>query len=302
MHSFYEPVQILSQGEYHPPQVNPQAVGAFFSGGVDAFYTLLRNGSGRQPIAEYGITHAIFLFNLDLTGSQFKSYEKAAKRIRAFTEPIGIELITGNTNGHRFRSGIPKADPALSRGPSAGARMLATAMALSGGLGKIYIGSSCRFDYTHIEATNAVVDPYLSTEWFEVIHDGLVEERHDKIDFLVDKPETYDLLRVCRWEPNGVMNCGECPKCTRTMTHLAILGKLQRYTTFPDFKAWRILKWFSRHEEAHFGQFLLPVALKEHRWQLAGWLGLALFIAGLTKGIKRLVQLVIPDYRRAIPR
>jgi hypothetical protein len=299
---YYAPVEIRSKGAYQAPLVTPSGVGAFFSGGVDAMHTLLRHVKGRQSVGGYGITHAFFLFNLDLHGKSIESYHKAIDEFKGLTEELGIELITGNTNIRRFRAGSPKLDPGLSRGRAAGAHLVAAAMTLSAGMSKVYIASSARFDYTEIEPSTLLLDQALSTEWFEVIHDGVVDERHDKIVFVADQPETFDRLRVCRWIPDGVMNCGECPKCVRTMTNLAILGKLERYSTFPPLKYWRIIKWFSRIEESYFLPNLLAEAIKYRRWRIAGLLWLSWQIARLSELLLRLVRTVAPDYRRVIPR
>ena len=61
--------------------------------------------------------------------------------------------------------------------------------------------------------SSPVSDGLLGSRNFEVVHDGAVDERFDKLRHLANWDEALDLLRVCLADPQHHRNCGHCQKC-----------------------------------------------------------------------------------------
>src|SRR5207302_11088078 len=79
-----------------------------------------------------------------------------------------------------------------------------------------------------------LVDPRWSTEAVDVVHDGCEANRIEKIRRqIASSPLALQSLRVCWRGDSASYNCGECPKCLRTMLALHLAGTLPRATTFP---------------------------------------------------------------------
>ena len=83
--------------------------------------------------------------------------------------------------------------------------------------------------------SHPMLDPHFSSSEIDVQHDGTRFERLQKVEIIANWPAGLRILRACQNPllPAGVLNCGECEKCTRTMTELLVLGKLQEAKTYP---------------------------------------------------------------------
>jgi protein-arginine kinase activator protein McsA len=64
----------------------------------------------------------------------------------------------------------------------------------------------------------------LSSNAFQIVHDGAAFPRLDKMREITKWPEAMQNLRVC-WQGNQKdRNCGRCEKCVRTILNFRILG------------------------------------------------------------------------------
>ena len=294
---FYQPIAIHCDGYRHEEVERGKGVGLFFSGGVDSFYTLYQNMPENQPVPGYQVTHGIFLFRFDLHTHKEKSYKKFLASYQRLFDDLGLELIPASYNDSEFVPRVPGKNNFNFRGNTYSAGFSGCGLTLSRGLHRLLIASSSVFTYTKIQGSSYLHDQELSTEWFEIVHDGLVEDRMDKTSPLASWAPTYNTLRVCWWQPDGVMNCGKCPKCVRTMTGLELIGALDRYTVFPKpFRPWRILRRMTTIQEAYFADEMFYIALKRKRWGIAVLLGIALVISKIRKIAKSVVQIFAPNF------
>ena len=115
---------------------------------------------------------------------------------------------------------------------------------------------------------------------------------------LAEWPAAYDTLRVCWWDPDGVENCGRCPKCVRTMTTLEIVRKLDLFSTFPrPYHPGRVLTRLSSIKDAHYLREIQVLAVENGRTGIAVLARMALWFASLKAFAKRLLQAINPSYR-----
>jgi len=201
-----------------------ERVASFFSAGVDSAHTLLRN------ITE--ITHLIMLSAFEVRGNTPESWRQMVEKQTVFTRTIGKELIPIENNlrlwadQRKLQWGWAQVFILQSMGPLLKSK-------------RIYIASG----YTYNEsALDPLTDPMWSTESTEVIHDGAGFRRREKMRELCKNQNFLDNLKVC-WRSQHD-NCGECPKCVRTMLALYLLGaksqalpKLDSLTKLKNFQA-----------------------------------------------------------------
>jgi hypothetical protein len=188
------------------PACCASGVGAFYSGGVDSSFTVLR----RLDEIEFLILINGFDFQSDAS-----TFARVVERNRRYCDRLGKELLVAETNyydfGRRYR---------VTRAASCGGLLASVASGL--GLRQVHIASS--YDYLDLPAygSHPLLDPLWSTEAAEFIHDDAEVCRTSKLEFVAQHAEALENLHVCWRDP--VENCGDCSKCLRTMICLRLLG------------------------------------------------------------------------------
>lgn len=200
----------------------PRGVAAFFSGGVDSYYTTLKN------LDE--ITHLIFIHGFDIDLFNEDLAERTLVAMRKSAAELGKQLIEVRTD---VRSWLDRND--VDWGPEGFGPLLAhVGLALANVVSKIYIPASHTFDDMKPNGSHPDLDPLWSSDAVSFVHDGVEATRAAKIKLFVDSDAAMRHLRVCWWNGNNDYNCGECEKCVRTMLNLYIAGGLERCATLPD--------------------------------------------------------------------
>jgi hypothetical protein len=199
---------------------------AFFSGGVDSFYTLLKHkyGHGTLPVP---LTQIIFMRGVERTAEESNDVETSEKWAREVASALGIRIISGETNIRASLSGLRNEinwdDHYL------GSALAAVALALPFRLGYVCIPSA--FSYNHLIAhgSTPLLDEMYSTERLSLIHDGSEVTRASKVAKMIewDRDLVLARLRVCWLNAGGAFNCGKCRKCVRTAVPLRVLGVWQ---------------------------------------------------------------------------
>ena len=137
-----------------------------------------------------------------------------------------------------------------------------SSVALILNISRHYIPSSYNYPYLDPDGSHPMSDHLLSTESVEIIHCNADVKRIEKIEFISQFPETYSCLRVCGFYSVGLKNCCRCEKCLRTMTSLALFGKLHKYKTFPlKLTHKSIRQSLMNYHNYHFGEELLACAV-----------------------------------------
>jgi 7-cyano-7-deazaguanine synthase in queuosine biosynthesis len=192
---------------------------AFFSGGVDSFYTALKH---REEISSLLLVHG---FDIELENAALRAL--VSDRIGRAAAALGKPLIEIETNGRSLtdphvRWDIHQFGPALA----------GVAVAASGLAGRILIPASESYDHLDPCGSHPLLDPLWGTERAVLVHDGAEASRIEKVRAIAGFDAALELLRVCWENPEGAYNCGRCEKCVRTMLNLKAAGALDRCSAF----------------------------------------------------------------------
>jgi hypothetical protein len=207
-------------GTTAPEAPSSGTVGAFFSGGVDSFYTVQKHRAE--------ITHLIFVSGFDVPLYRPKMVEMIAREVRKTAQEIGLPLIEVETNLRQFSDGT-----FFSWENQHGAALAAVAHLLAPAFGKIYIPSSYALPFLAPYGSHPGLDPLWSTQSLQVVHDDFDVTRFRKVGALSTWDTAVRNLRVC-WElKEGQYNCCRCSKCMWTMAYLRAFGALERASSFP---------------------------------------------------------------------
>lgn len=201
----------------------------FFSGGVDAFNTLLCHLKENVTL--------LTLWGADVKLDDKGGWDNVLRHIESTSNDFGIEYITIKSNlkdfynsnilndrikyiekewWHDFQHGI-------------GVISYAAPISYLTHKGTVYFASSFTAndigEYTC--ASDPTIDNFLKFCGSTVIHDGYEFTRQDKVHNIVQycrKNNKKIELRVC-WESTGGKNCCQCEKCYRTMLALFAEGE-----------------------------------------------------------------------------
>jgi hypothetical protein len=220
---------------YEPVNANGP-VGLFFAGGVDSSYSLLSHFEEIDAL--------VIVFGFDHSMSDQEKRE-SIERNGLLAKRLGKELIVVETNHSRFL-----ADLGVSRTFVYAATLAAIAELL--GLRRCYVASSHSCSHLRPNGSHFALDPRFSNGATEIIHDDISVSRLEKTRAVAAHPELLENLRVC-WEyPNH--NCGECPKCLRTMTALWLCGAAG---PFPPLGVHRVCEMAAQSEIEYVMSMLL---------------------------------------------
>lgn len=207
-----------------PPR--PRRSAAFFSGGVDSFYTYLKHQA--DPAESDRISSFILVNGFDINRRNLPLWERTLKHIRsiAAADGVGLTVVRSNIQG--------LVEPLLLWDYSHGGCLAAVGLFLRGAFHQIYIPSTHSVAEQIPWGSNLALDGHWSTEGTTFVHDGTEATRLDKVSSQIARsPLAVEHLRVCFANENGAYNCGRCDKCLRTMINLYVAGALEKSGTFP---------------------------------------------------------------------
>ncbi len=194
-------------------------IATFFSGGVDSFYTLLKN--------QEEITDIVFVHGFDIQLEHREYRNRISKNINNIAKHFGKHLIEIETNLRDFLDLFIKY-------PKWGWNI---ALVIAGHLlhpflDKLY--EPIGYNRLDLFPSGSRLIPYWSTEGFGFYQDGVEVFRTEKVDFLSTHDFVLENLRVCHKKPSTTLNCGKCEKCIRTMISLEAAGALDKCSTFAN--------------------------------------------------------------------
>ena len=215
---------------------NGVAVGA--SGGVDSFYSIIRHKD--IDIEGRKITHLLFnnVCTLDNNDERIREwYNKKRKEIQIIADDFGLPLISMYTNMYSFYNFPYKTFSYFFAFTYA-----ACVFALQNLISIYYQSAGFTLDDFDINTRNdaAYFDVFnlkcLSTESIVFYSAGTDKSRMEKVKFIADNRTVQKFLNVCPVEVSGnsnikdnKINCGECPKCLRTLSELYALDKVDDF-------------------------------------------------------------------------
>lgn len=193
--------------------------GAFFSGGVDSFYTLLQN---LQEIDDLILIQG---FDMDLEKTDL--FERTRKAAEEVCGKLGKTLIVIRTDIKDFM--LDCAEWSFGHGLC----LMTIAHLLRKRFSKIFVPASHTFSQLFPWGSHPLTDPLWSSEHLSIDHDGAEASRYQKVETISRSAVALDHLRVCYLNYDDAYNCCRCEKCIRTMISLKIAGALERARTFP---------------------------------------------------------------------
>jgi hypothetical protein len=220
-------ISIEADGQAPASEHAPTRTGAFFSSGVDSFFTLLRDRPTAAPAERREIDDLITVWGFDIALDNPAAFGRLRERHASLAESIGKGFIDVTTNIRETRW-KEAAWSQLSHGPA----LASVALALGNRFGAVYIAGSGGHRRLRPWGSHSVTDPLFSTRDTTVINDGVAYLRTDKLEFIAQSQLALDNLRVC-WESWSDTNCGTCSKCLRTMLALDLFGVLAGCPTLP---------------------------------------------------------------------
>jgi hypothetical protein len=244
------------------PVRRASAAAAFFSGGVDSFYSVVATDARYRSADPRSIRFLVFCQGFDIPLDDRVRYEYVRAHLARAATDLGKELVSVRTNARDFVRCLDWAYHGY--GPCLGG----LGLALGAMADTVYLPAGYAYQQFHAEGANAshpFVDPLWSAEHVDIVHSGAEATRAQKIARLSGSPVALAHLRVCWQNVEGAYNCCRCEKCLRTMAELALCGVLDRMETFPRpltaevlgalriphhlFAFWE--EWLDRARDAH---------------------------------------------------
>lgn len=204
-------------------------MGTFFSGGVDAFNTLVCH-LGEKPVL-------LTLWGADVKLDDEQGWQKVLTHLHDTSLQFDLDFVTIKSEFRMFQEEGVLTKAVLQSGDGwwhgfqhgIGIICHAAPAAWELGLSTIYFASS----FTEADkgkvtcASDPTIDNYVSFGGTHIVHDGYEFTRQMKVHNItayVKQSGVKIPLRVC-WESTGGSNCCRCEKCWRTM--LAIYAEKQ---------------------------------------------------------------------------
>ena len=219
-----------------PAQVNG-AVAVFFSGGVDSWYSLLRN---REQV-----THLLTVKGFDVPSADQELWPEIVRTHERIAVELGKTLVTIETD---LRDQVDPSHGCFQKPFAAdfwgkamhGAGMAAVGLLLQHQFSRVIVPASWQYARLQPWGSHPVLDALWSNGQVEFWHDGAEASRLEKIRSLAGSQTALRHLRVCPSDRPGRYNCGVCEKCRRTMLTLRLFGVLDQARSFDqplDFRA-----------------------------------------------------------------
>jgi len=235
---YYKPgdgvVRIEAKGLQVPPRERkPERAGFFFSGGIDSFAALRSNRLHFPPDHPRSIKDGLLVYGLEQDDPEL--FKHVLESLSKVADEAGITCIPVYTNLFlNYRKEDAENHFHFWEYEFGGAALAAVAHAFAGRFTNVSIAST----WYSIEpwGSHPLLDPNYSSRDLKIIHAGTEFTRLDKVKLVADWDLALQNMRVCnkyKQYREGVLNCGQCEKCARTMLELVALGALNRTRAFP---------------------------------------------------------------------
>ena len=239
---------------------------AFFSSGVDSFFTVLRHLACDNTSPDTGLDDLLFVRGFDIPLDNNELFDQVEKRQIAFAGKIQKQHLSIYTNLRetRFRRsgwGI------LSHG----AALASVGLVLEKRYKQILVASTHDYDNLCPWGSHPETDPLFSTKQMKIVHDGADYTRVQKTVFIAHNASALKSLRVCYGKLSD-QNCSLCNKCYRTMITLKLLGKLKEASLFEEglFDLERVSSIYSKdYSDRMFLEEVRQFAVEQGELELA---------------------------------
>ena len=224
---FLRPVAVEADTETVAAPPVATETGAFFSGGIDSFYTVLRNEELEDRERFPRIDRLVWVGGFDLRlAAPEEEFHRLRSRLSAAARDLGFSLIDVRTNLRETRS------REASWGHVAHGCALAGVGLALGRFRALYIAATYESGEIKPWGSHPETDPLLSTRSTRFIHEGLGIRRSEKTIRVARSDVALRTLYVC-YRSGSADNCCDCRKCLLAMLTLEVLGAMPRCSTFP---------------------------------------------------------------------
>ncbi|MDO8348506.1 MAG: hypothetical protein Q7S85_11510 [Rugosibacter sp.] len=195
---------------------------AFFSGGIDSYFTIAR----RMPGNPYGIPAVgalddlLTVWGFDVRAHEENQFMQLEKMLLESSRQLKLNHLCIRTNLRDMEKHIPFKDMWRRLGQCAGLGFISLSM--ENRYRTVTLGSTKAYGNLAPWGTHPLLDPLFSTTGLGIVHDGASFSRDQKTDLVAKFPPAHKSLHVCFAE--GGSNCSQCDKCYRTMMTFDALG------------------------------------------------------------------------------
>jgi hypothetical protein len=229
-------IKIEAKASHYLPSLNKtKRAGFLFSGGVDSLATLRDNRLNYSQEHPGFIRDGVLVCGLEVRDPD--SFEFVLDSVRVLAEDAGVTLIPVHTN-------------VIELGPEnfhdfwgdfwineyMGAVFAAIGHALSNRLMVLSINSCHDVPNLMPYGSHPLLNPNYSSSELRIRHQGIALSRFAKTRLISDWDVALQHLRVCnhfKSYQKGILNCGKCEKCVRTMLALLASRSLEKASAFP---------------------------------------------------------------------
>lgn len=223
------PVTIEAKSRASEPLSKTSKRSAFFlTGGIDSLSTLRLNRLNYPSDHPASVRDGIIIFGLEVDDPT--AFQHVVDLLSALAEQADFHLLPVYTNVRYLDD-----DWVFWADEFEAAVLSSVVHALSQRLSNAFIGSSFDYPALHPHGSHPLLDPNYSSYDLRIHHDSVALSRLEKTRVLADWDGALQFLRVCNRSEHyrsGVLNCGRCEKCLRTLTALLILDKLDQARAF----------------------------------------------------------------------
>jgi hypothetical protein len=227
-------------------------VAAFFSGGIDSWFTVLRHMPELEKAAVGRLDDLVTVHGFDIPIESPREFERLRLPLATKAQELGRQMIVIKTNLRRNNSLWAKGWGWLTHA----AGLSTCALILEPRFGSVLIGSSYPFGGLGPWGSHPMTDQLFSTSYLAVKHDGASFDRVEKTMLVAHHNVALSDLHVC-WQQQSGSNCGHCSKCIRTMATLQLFGALRSTGPFPvEFRATDLASLYvaDEHEESFINE------------------------------------------------
>lgn len=232
-----------------------------FTGGVDAFYTLLKN--------DKKIDELLYVWGFDIPLTEPSFYNKVKEHLSTVANEFSKPIVLVKTN-----LGFEVTNKYASWGEFCyGAAIASVILFMTDKYEVCYMPSGNDYSVLVPRGSHPLINPLWGCDGVKFIYDGAESARVEKVERIADNEIVQKHLRVC-YESNNSYNCSECEKCIRTMASLEALDKLKNIKTFcKPLILENINKVkFNNYTEMKLAEATMNVAIKNKKNELANQL------------------------------
>jgi len=282
------PVPIEAAALEDAPAGNGGRTGAFFSGGVDSFFTVLHHADTERDEGRRPIDDLIWVRGLDIPLARREAGDRMYADLREAARELDKELVEIRTNARETR--LETADWACL---THGCVTIASGLALEARYARLLVSSSRPYRRLREYGSHPLTDALLSTGRTQVVHYGCGYTRVEKTARVGRSAASLARLHVC-WKGASETNCGRCQKCYKTMAALDLLGVLDHCRTL-DVRRYSV----ERLGRVYFAEEYRRYAFEEIR-ALAKRLGRHDVVRAINRAFRRTdrIQRWLPAARR----